>query len=93
MHLKETIDEDIDEHFRCKSKDLETALYKAIGKEQNITILYNFMDKKASDFHSAPLELIIDQVEDHINSVLGKHTQRTLILKIEPFVTTCLLSR
>ena len=51
MHLKETIDEDIDEDFRCKWKDLETTLYKAIGKEQNIARLYNFIDKEASDFH------------------------------------------
>ena len=75
MHLNEALEDvDIEEDFQCKWKDLETALYQAIGKEQNIARLYNFMDKKASDFHSAPLELIIDQVEDHVNSVLGKHT-------------------
>ena len=74
MHLKETIDEDIDEDFRCKWKDLESALYKAIGKEQNIARLYSFMDKKASEFHSAPLDLLMDPVEDHVNAVLGKDT-------------------
>lgn len=75
MHLKQAVeDEDIEESFHCKWKDIEAALYKAIGKEQNITRLYNFMDKNASQFHSAPLELLIDQVENHINSVLGKQT-------------------
>ena len=32
------------------------------------------MDKKASEFHSAPLELLIDQEEDHVNAVVGKDT-------------------
>ena len=33
-----------------------------------------FFDKDFSEFHSQPLELIIDQVEHHVNSVLGKPT-------------------
>ena len=32
----------------------------------------NFFDKDYINFHSQPLELIIDQVEIHVNSVLGK---------------------
>ena len=74
MHLKDETNADIDEDFRCKWKNIESALYNAIGKEQNIARLYNFMDKKASEFHSASLELLIDQVEDHVNAVVGKDT-------------------
>ena len=48
MHLNEALkDVDNEEDFQCKWKDIKTALYQAIGKEQNITRLYNFMDKKA----------------------------------------------
>jgi hypothetical protein len=53
---------------------LEAALYKAIGKEQNIVRLSNFFDKDYAEFHSQPLELIIDQVDYHVNSFLGKPT-------------------
>ena len=75
MHLNEALtDADIDEDFNCKWKDIESALYKAIGREQNITRLSNFSDKDSSEFHSQPLELIIDQVDNHVNLVLGKST-------------------
>ena len=75
MHLNELLkDEDINEDFTCKWSDIETALYKAISKEQNIVRLSNFFDKDYDQFHSQPLELIIDQVETHVNSVLGKST-------------------
>lgn len=75
MHLSEALEDvDINEDFKCKWKELEAALYKAIGKEQNITRLSNFFDKNYSEFHSQHLELIIDQVEHHVNSVLGKPT-------------------
>ena len=73
MHHNELLkDEDINEDFTCNWSDIETALYKAISKEQNIVRLSNFFDKDYDQFHSQPLELIIDQVETHVNSVLGK---------------------
>ena len=63
MYLSDDLeDADINEDFKCKWRQLETALYKAIGKEQNITRLSNFFDK----------ELIIDQMDYHENLVLGK---------------------
>ena len=74
MHLQNTLDKDIDESFVCKWKDIERALYAVVGREQNVTRLYTFMDKTASEFHSAPLELLINQVENHVDSVLGKQT-------------------
>ena len=63
---------DINEDFSCKWSEIESALYNAIGKEQNIVRLSNFFDKDYDQFHSQPLELIIDQVDNHVNSVLGK---------------------
>ena len=75
MYLNELLkDEDIEEDFTCKWSDIETALYKAITKEQNIVRLSNFFDKDYDQFHSQPLELIINQVETHVNSALGKST-------------------
>ena len=65
---------DSNEDFSYKWGQLETALYNAIGKEQNIIRLSNFFDKDYAQFHSQPLELIIDQVDYHVNSVLGKST-------------------
>ena len=65
---------DVDESFQCKWRRIEKALYSAIGHEHNVTRLYNFIDKNGSDFHSSPLELLIDQVEDHVNAVVGKDT-------------------
>ena len=47
MHLSEALEDvDINEDFKCKWKELEAALNKTIGKEQNITRLSNFFDKR-----------------------------------------------
>ena len=75
MHLNEALtDADIDEDFNCKWKDIESALDKAIGREKNIARLFNFSNKSSSEFHSQPLELIIDQVDNHVNMVLRRST-------------------
>ena len=75
MYLGIELDDiDINEDFSCKCGQLEQAFYNAIGKEQNIIRLSNFFDKDYAQFHSQPLELIIDQVDYHVNSVLGKST-------------------
>ena len=51
MHLSEALEDvDINEDFKCKWKELEAALYKAIGKEQNITRLSNFLTKIFQNF-------------------------------------------
>ena len=61
MYLSvELEDIDINEDFTCKWGQLEQAFYNAIGKEQNIIRLSNFFDKDYEQFHSQPLELIID---------------------------------
>ena len=68
MYLSvELEDIDINEDFTCKWGQLEQAFYNAIGKEQNIIRLSNFFDKDYKQFHSQPLELIIDQVDYHVN--------------------------
>ena len=72
MYLKDETKKDVDEGFRCKWKNIESSLYNAVGRKQNIARIYGFIDKKASDFQPAPLELLIDQVEDHENAVIGK---------------------
>ena len=50
----------------------------AVGPEQNVTRFYNFIKKRGSDFQGAPLELLFDQVEDHVNTVVGKDTTTTI---------------
>ena len=73
-YLKEKSNKGIDESFLCKWKIIEEALYSAVGREQNVTRLYNFVDKDGSDFNPYPMELLIDQVENHVNAVEGKDT-------------------
>ena len=64
MYLKQELDdEDIEENFTCKWSHIETALYSAINKEQNVVRLANFFSKDYESFHSQPMELQIDQVE------------------------------
>ena len=75
MYLNEELpNEDIDEDFNYKWSQIETALYIAINKEQNVVRLASFFEKDYDQFHSQPLELLIDQVEKHVDSVLGKST-------------------
>ena len=75
MHLYEALEGiDIDADFTCKWSVIEKALYLAMSKEQNTLRLSNFYDKDYDQFHSLPLELIINQVDTHVDSVLGKST-------------------
>ena len=67
-------DYDINEDFPCKWKDLEEALCNAIGKEQSITRLSNFLDKNYTDFNSQPLEILFNQVDCEVDSALGRST-------------------
>ena len=51
MNLKIETKKDVDERFRCKWENIESALYKAVGQEQNVSRIYIFLDKHGSDFH------------------------------------------
>ena len=47
-----------------------------MGREQNITKIYNFIDKDGSEFNNFPLELLIDQIDDYVDAVAGKDTSK-----------------
>ena len=66
---------EINEDFTCKWKDIEEALYKDIGNEQNITRLSIFLDKNYSDFKDQTLEILFNQVDCEIDSALGRSTE------------------
>ena len=44
-YIKENTDKYIDESFSCKWSIIE-ALYSTVEREQNVTRLYNFIDKE-----------------------------------------------
>ena len=73
-YIKEQIKKDISESFSCKWSTIEAALYNAVGREQNITKVYNFIDKDGTDFNSYPLEILFDQIDDYVDNVAGKDT-------------------
>ena len=66
------MDYDITGDFTCKWKEIEEALYKAIGAEQNVTRLSNFLDMNYTNFKDQPLELLFDQVDRKVDSFLGR---------------------
>ena len=75
MHLNEALEGlDIDTDFTCKWSMIEQSLYKAISKEQNTIRLANFYEKDYSQFHSMPMEIVINQVDTYVDNVLGKST-------------------
>ena len=47
-------------------------MFSAVGKENKVNRLYTFLDKKPSDFHSKPLELLIEDVDNQVDALLGK---------------------
>ena len=75
MHLGNEVvknDYDIDGDFTCKWSEIEDALFKAIGAEQNVTRLSNFLDMNYTNFKDQPLELLFDQVDREVDSSLGR---------------------
>ena len=70
--LSNIVDTDVEDGFVCRWRDVKKAMFTAVGKENKVNRLYAFLDKKPSDFHGAPLELLIGQVDMHVDSVLGK---------------------
>mgnify|MGYP003314670161 CR=1 FL=1 len=64
--LTHIIDRDVEDGFMCVWREVEEAMYSAVGKENKVNRLYTFLDKKPSDFHSKPLELLIGDVDSHV---------------------------
>ena len=62
----------IEGSFTAKWEQVEKALYSAIGKEQNISRLTNFFAKDPSNFNSKSMELIIAEVDSHVDRTLGR---------------------
>ena len=89
MHLNDELkNEDIDEDFICKWSHFENALNNAINKEQNVVRLANFFAKDYESFNSQPLELLMDQVEKYVDSVLGKSPAVLKIQRVEHYPNT-----
>ena len=72
MHLSQELNIDIEADFSCKWSIIEQSLYKAMSKEQNTLRLANFYDNDYEQFHSMPLELLINSVETSVDNTLGK---------------------
>mgnify|MGYP003323808502 CR=1 FL=1 len=62
----------IEGSFTTKWEKVEKAFYSAIGKEQNISRLSSFFEKDHSNFNSKPMELIIHDVDSHVDRTLGR---------------------
>jgi hypothetical protein len=45
-----------------------------VSVEQNTIRLANFYEKDYTQFHSMPMEILINYVDTHVDSVLGKST-------------------
>ena len=74
MYLSQEVDADIDADFTCKWSIVESSLYKAMSTEQNTLRLANFYDCDYKQFHSLPMELLINRVDTSVDSTLGKST-------------------
>ena len=59
--------ENIEHAFTAKWHQLEEAFYNAIGKEHNVSRMSNFFAKDYSHFDSKPMELIIFDVNTHVD--------------------------
>ena len=70
--LTHIVDKDVEDDFVCVWRDVEKAMFSAVGIENNVNRLYAFLDKKPSDFHSKPLELLVGEVDSHVDAMLGK---------------------
>ena len=58
--------------FTCKWSLIEDSLFKAIGDEQNVIRLSNFLDLNHTQFKDQPLELLFNQVNHEVDSYLGR---------------------
>ena len=71
-YIREQVKKDISESFTCKWSVIEEALYNAVGREQNITKINNFIDKDGTEFHGFPLEILFDKIDCYVDEVPGK---------------------
>ena len=62
FYLSQIVDTDIDDGFVCVWKNIEGAMYSAVGKENKVNRLYNLIDINPADFHTKPLEILIGEV-------------------------------
>ena len=81
--------EDIRGDFTCKWWVIENLLFKAISKEQNTIRYAQFLEKDYTQFHSLPMEILINSVDAHVDGALGKSMkvftdakQRTLCIYV-----------
>ena len=74
MHLAQELNVDIEADFTCKWSSIEKSLFKAMSKEQDTIRLANFYDTNYTDFHSMPMELLINKVDQYVDTALGKST-------------------
>ena len=74
MYLSQGVDADLEADFMCKWSIVENALYKAMSSEQNTQRLANFYDNDYKQYHSLPMELLINKVDIDVDSTLGKST-------------------
>ena len=72
--LKNALDTEIDDGFVCTWQDIEDSMIQAVGKENQVNRLHAFNKMKSSDFHSKPLELLIADIDNKIDAVLGNST-------------------
>merc|ERR1712105_59322 len=87
MHMHEALDGiDLEADFTCKWSTIEQSLFKAVSKEQNTLRLANFYEKDYSHFHSMPMEILINSVDTHVDSVLGKSM---IVIKDKKARTLC----
>ena len=64
--------EDVRGDFTCKWWKIENSLFKAISKEQNTIRYAQFLEKDYTQFHSLPMEILINSVDAHVDGALGK---------------------
>ena len=69
--LKNIIKKEVDDNFTCSWKDVESAIYRAVGQENKVKRLHGFNKIKASSFYDKPLEIIIASVDEKINETWG----------------------
>ena len=70
--LKNISNKDVEEDFTCSWKNVEEAMYQAVGKENKVNRLHSFNKMKSSEFHSKPLEILFADIDGKIDASHGK---------------------
>ena len=74
MYLTRSVDRELGSDFTCKWSVIEDCLYRAMSDEQNVQRLALFYDEDYKQYHSLPMELLINKVEVNVISKLGRST-------------------